>query len=44
MLRFASFRMRNSTFVENFEKKLDLEDIRDILIKERGMVVVILDL
>ena len=31
MLRFASFRIRNSTCVENFAKNLDLEDIRDIL-------------
>ena len=31
MLRFASFRIRNSTSVENFAKNLDLEDIRDIL-------------
>ena len=31
MLRFASFRMRNSTSVENLAKNLDLEDIRDIL-------------
>ena len=27
MLRFASFRIRNSTCVENFAKNLDLEDI-----------------
>ena len=31
MLRFASFRICNSTCVENFAKNLDLEDIRDIL-------------
>ena len=31
MLRFPSFRIRNSTSVENFAKNLDLEDIRDIL-------------
>ena len=31
MLRFASFRIRNSTSVENFAKNLDLEDIQDIL-------------
>ena len=31
MLRFASFRIQNSTSVENFAKNLDLEDIRDIL-------------
>ena len=31
MLRFASFRIHNSTSVENFAKNLDLEDIRDIL-------------
>ena len=31
MLRFASFRIRNSMCVENFAKNLDLEDIRDIL-------------
>ena len=30
-LRFASFRIRNSTSVENFAKNLDLEDMRDIL-------------
>ena len=31
MLRFASFRIRNNTSVENFANTLDLEDIRDIL-------------
>ena len=31
MLRFASFRIRNSTSVENFARNLELEDIPDIL-------------
>ena len=31
MLRFASFRIRNNTSVENFANNLDLEDIKDIL-------------
>ena len=31
MSRFASFRIRNNTPVENFANNLDLEDIRDIL-------------
>ena len=31
MLRFASFRIRNNTSVENFANNLDLEDIREIL-------------
>ena len=31
MLRFASFRIRNNTSVENFANNIDLEDIRDIL-------------
>ena len=44
MLRFASFRIRNNTSVENFANNLDLEDIRDILNQKRGMVLVPLDL
>ena len=31
MSRFASFRIRNNTSVENLANNLDLEDIRDIL-------------